>query len=148
MAVSAYDAFIVFNLAPLEVRRKISMLGFVFRCARGFAPKRCQELFELAPGRDSIHTCFQEKRHKWQLVDPVSFDRSARLARSIYGLVAVWNALPHEMISVKTTKLFQQRLTNEARAAFSGGCLFSDLLNLRWLHSSYGMEVHNWDLAW
>ena len=32
MGVLVYDAYIEFNLAPLELRRKIAMLGFIFRC--------------------------------------------------------------------------------------------------------------------
>ena len=125
------------------------MLGFIFKCVHKLAPNRCCELFELKETVPThsltgmpIDSRFQGSRNKFQLVDPVSFDASMLLKRSIFGLVSVWNALPQDVVVHKTVKNFQKALTARAKEVLAEGCSIPDLCDLRWIHVRYGVETH------
>ena len=47
VGLSEQDAFMKHNIGPLSLRRSIAMLGFIYRCVRGQAPKPCCSLFTL-----------------------------------------------------------------------------------------------------
>ena len=75
-------------------------------------------------------------------MDPVSFDASTLLMRSIYGLVAIWNALPSKVVVLKSVKLFQRALQRRAKEVAKMGCSIPDLCDLRWIHVRHGIEIH------
>ena len=118
------------------------MMGFIFKCARGLAPIRCQGLFEKSSRNYVFSTRFRDSRHQYQLVDPVGIGSSPILKRSVYGLVAVWNALSVELVTAKDTKSFQKALTEEAKVQLHNGELMDDVKDLVWIHIRYGLETH------
>ena len=89
MGGSERDSLLRHNLASLKLRRCFAMLGFIFKCVRGFAPKRCCALFTRDTSEPVFDTRRSDRFHSLQVIDPVSFGRSVLLKRSIYGLIAV-----------------------------------------------------------
>ena len=118
------------------------MLGFIFKCVRGLAPKRCQTLFERVPSQTLHSIPCQDHRHSIQLVDPIGFRPTVILQRSVYGLVSVWSALPQEVVSQSGVKAFHHLLTVRAKEVLRNGSSISDLCDLRWIHFRYGTEQH------
>ena len=132
MGVTEQEAYLNFNLAPLALRRNFAMLGFIFKCVKGLAPKRCQTLFERKASSTLHTTRFQDHRHPLQLFDPIVFHPTDILKRSVYGLVVIWNALPEEIVSRNEVKLFHTSLTIWAKEVLQGGSSIPD----------YGTEEH------
>ena len=98
--------------------------------------------FERSSVTHAYATRYNTSLHSLQLIDPVSFDCSALLKRSIYGLVAIWNALPNEGVTMRSVESFQRALQNRAKEVIQSGCFIPDLCDLRWIHYRYGMESH------
>ena len=74
-------ALLEFNLAPLAMRRDISMLGILHRAAIGEGPTQFREYFYRKPG----------SRNLFDALDGTNPSRLMR--RSIWGLVKVYNGL-------------------------------------------------------
>ena len=77
----------------------IGMLGAIFRCVHGDAHPDLRALFERA----NVPTYHPNTRrsalaHNLQLVDPLDGSHSELLARSVWGLIAVWNRLPQKVV--------------------------------------------------
>jgi hypothetical protein len=116
LGMSAEQAFLDFNLAPLQLRRDIAMLGLVFKCGRGDAHPKLSALFPAS--RTALHryaTRVAEARHSNQLHDFASNCRLASVQRSLLGLVKVYNLLPQVIVDSKSVSSFQSMLTNLAR---------------------------------
>ena len=114
MNVSEADALIAWNLAPLECRRHIAMLGFLYRVAWGIAPDNLCELFKWkAPAGITGYLRGLSSRHAWQFEEPINSMGSRHtdaVARSAFGSTIVWNKLPVEIVSCPSIKLFQRSL--------------------------------------
>ena len=98
IGVDEVTALLHFHLAPLTTRRDIAMLGLIHRTVLGKGPTQFAEFFR----RDTNHTL--------KLVDPRQTSRSPLLRRSALGLVAVYNMLPHKVLSARTVPAFQKDL--------------------------------------
>ena len=98
IGVNEVTALLHFHLAPLSTRRDIAMLGMIHRTVSGKGPSQFTEFFR----RDTNHTL--------NLVDPRQTSRSPLLKRSALGLVAVYNMLPHKVLSARTVSAFQKGL--------------------------------------
>ena len=89
MNVSEADALIAWNLAPLECRRHIAMLGFLYRVAWGIAPDNLCELFKWkAPAGITGYLRGLSSRHAWQFEEPINSMGSRHtdaVARSAFG---------------------------------------------------------------
>ena len=109
--MSEEEAFVRFKLAPVDFRCKVALLGLIHKCVLGLAPPQLCALFTAAPSaRHSYPTRFSIRRHDCQLVDLIDGSQSSLLERSLFGLVKFYNALPQDVISLKSVKLFQQAL--------------------------------------
>ena len=116
-------AFAHFNLAPLQTRRDVGMLGVLWKISRGLAHADLVELFPRAPHNKSrMSTRVHARRHNMQLVDFCDGSQLAQFARSLFGLVKVWNALPQEFVECKTVKCFQSKLTKAVKRACVDNC--------------------------
>jgi len=138
MGLSEVEAFEKYKLAPLSLRRSIAMLGFIFRCVRGNAPERCCSLFNLSFRIHNYNTRRQKALHSAQLVDPVGPKSGAVFRRSVYGLIAFWNALPPDVVAVDNVKIFQGMIQDAALDAIKSGASISDVCALKFIHRRYG----------
>ena len=131
------QAFLKYKLAPLSLRRSIAMLGFIYRCVRGIAPVRCCSLFTLSTATPNYNTRRQRALHSLQLTDPIVPKSGVALRRSVYGLVAFWNALPSDVVSADSVKKFQGMIQNAALEAITQGCSIPDACALKYIHVRY-----------
>jgi hypothetical protein len=110
------------------------------KCVRGTAPARCCSLFSLRSDTHSYNTRRQKGLHSAQLVDPIVPSSGAALRRSVYGLIAYWNALPSDVIAADSVKVFQGMIQDAALDAIKKGCSISDMCALKFIHVRYGVE--------
>ena len=93
--IDEVTALMHFNLAPLRMRRDISMLGVLHRAALGKGPPQLRELFKRKPG-------------SFMLVDPYNGATLHPLTkRSAWGLIGVYNRLGSGAQSITDVKNFQ-----------------------------------------
>ena len=120
--MSAQDAFLRFNLAPLQLRRDIGMLGALWKIAHGQAHIFLTEMFPLCGfQRDLPSTRGVKRRHNLRFVDRCAGAQLEQFSRSLFGLVRVWNDLPEKFVTLKTVKGFQIAVTRAARDACAAG---------------------------
>jgi len=91
-------AIVEFHLAPLATRRDIAMLGLIHRSVCGKGPTQFTDFFVRDP------------HHQTKLLDPRVTARSPLIKRSALGLVAIYNLLPHNIVSSKSVSAFQRGL--------------------------------------
>ena len=98
VGVDDITALVEFHLAPLCTRRDIAMLGLLHKTVRGTGPSQFTEFF------------WRDPQHPTKLVDPRVTLRSPLIKRSALGLVAIYNLLPHSIVSAKSVSAFQKGL--------------------------------------
>ena len=95
-----------FSLAPLATRRDIAMLGLIHRTVLKKGPPHFREHFKPAePARPG-----EVRRHRRHLADPRAEWTGRAVARSVLGLVAVYNLLPDELTRLNAVPAFQSAL--------------------------------------
>ena len=118
LGLSIRNAFLDFQLAPLELRRDIGMLGALWKIAHGTANKLLSELFPMCGFVPNSHnTRRAARRHNLRFVDRCAGDQLEQFSRSLFGLVRVWNDLPVHIVEITSVKVFQSKLTQCARKA-------------------------------
>ena len=136
LGLSELEALALFNLAPLSTRRDIAMLGVIHRAALGKGPAQLRAFFRPAPenpGQAGLRA--EERRHHLHLDDSRIDDvrRLAVIDRSAFGLVAVYNMLPKEVVEHEDVSLFQGALQSLVKErALSGSEAWRKLLSPRW----------------
>ena len=121
MGVSDEEALMKHNLAPLDTRRDVAMLGLIHRSVIGLVPEQFKTRFVRAEpvarphGRDSLRS------HGRQLRSYRTGNFLQVLAHSILGLIDVYNLLPEYVISAGSVKLFQHRLQELLKASIVDG---------------------------
>ena len=95
-----------FNLAPLNVRRDISMLGLIHRTLLGKGPEHFREFFRVAETTGNVQTRRRAALHTRPRSN--SFLEIGR--RSALGLVAIYNLLPQEIVDCDSVSSFQAAL--------------------------------------
>ena len=109
-----------FNLAPLSMRRDISILGLLFKVSLGIAPPALSSLFPPVSGHLERHGFTANRRfHSRALKDPIEPGHHPMLQRSIFGMVSVFNHLPQRIVGCHSVKSFQRALQKEAKVAAS-----------------------------
>ena len=109
-----------FHLAPLTTRRDIAMLGMIHKTVSGKAPGQFTVFFR------------QDPQQPTKLVDPRATCRSPLIKRSALGLVAVYNLLPHKILSAKSVSAFQSGLQELVISFAVAGCpQWSEVLSPR-----------------
>ena len=98
VGVDEIDALVHFHLAPLSTRRDIAILGMIHRTVLGKGPQQFTKFFQRDPNNSP------------KLLDPRQTFRSPLIKRSALGLVAVYNLLPHRVVSAKSVSVFQKGL--------------------------------------
>jgi len=95
------NAFMLFNLAPLCVRRDIAMLGVIHRAVLLQGPAQLWKFFR----RDVVRRREQRSftRHSLQLIEwPPGRDLEI-MRRSALGMIRVYNLLPQEAVAAAHT---------------------------------------------
>ena len=141
--VSMEQALMEYNLAPLNARRDISMLGLIHRSIIGAGPDHFSKFFVRAPtpsrpdGRETM------RRHSKQVRSLRNGKFLQILSHSVLGLIDVYNLLPEYAVQATSVKLFQHRLQEQMKAAImDGGKNWSELFSPRRdLHSH---ELRKW----
>ena len=110
------EALLHFNLAPLQARRDMAMLGLIHKTVLGQGPPQFQQWFfsDLAEKHD-FNTRLQGNRHTKQLHNYLVGKYTELLRRSALGLVKVYNALPQEAADSTTVKNFQKWLQDHLK---------------------------------
>jgi len=98
VGVDEVAAIINFRLAPLAARRDMAMLGVIHRTMLGKGPAQFSDFFQPDP------------QHPDKLIDPRKVSKSPLIKRSALGLVAVYNMLPHSVVSATSVSAFQTGL--------------------------------------
>ena len=94
VGVDEVTGLVEFHLAPLCVRRDIAMLGLIHRTVLGKGMPQFAEHFRA--GR-------QQRLH-----DPRNDCAAPLIRRSVFGLCAVYNLLPPQIVAMKSVSAFQR----------------------------------------
>ena len=119
ICMSEKEALLQYNLSPLGARRDIAMLGIIHRTVLGLGHPDFQRFFYAAEYRHAHCTRLQSASHCRQLFDPVDGHHTDYFARSIFGLIKVYNRLPEHAVLQRTVKGFQGCLQQALRTAAS-----------------------------
>lgn len=101
--------FFSFNLAPLEIRRDISMLGLIHRTMLNQGPPQFQKFFKRRSHEHTFRWNLRTRRNNG-LHYPRSFSNLGIFKRSAHGLVAIYNMLPNYIVEAQNVKKFQSSL--------------------------------------
>ena len=110
LGVSAGTAIHDWNLAPLETRRDIAMLGVIHRAVLGMGPPHLRRFFRLAAPAACQRTRADVRRHHRHLEDPREGRYLEVLRRSALGLIGVYNLLPSDVVDAPSVQPFQRLL--------------------------------------
>ena len=110
IGISRCDALFSFNLAPLQTRRDIAMLGVIHRAVLGLGPQQLRKFFVRDLSFERSSTRAGKRRHDKQLTDPRGPRFSEQLRRSALGLVSIYNLLPQGIVDALDVSVFQSRL--------------------------------------
>ena len=102
IGIDEVTALMEFNLAPLQMRRDLAMLGVLHRAALGQGPPQLRKLFRRKPGSTL-------------LIDPFETAMPPIVRRSAWGLISVYNRLGGGARSIMTVKDFQWSLQERAK---------------------------------
>ena len=112
VGLSPVEALMEFNLAPLATRRDVALLGLIHRAALKKGPEQFHDLFSLEQRAERPNTRLAARRakHGRQLKEYRLETHLNVLRRSAFGLVSVYNLLPHEVVQLEEVKDFQTAL--------------------------------------
>ena len=113
VGVDIVNAFLIFNLAPLSLRRDIAMLGLIRRTVLGQGPQHFQQFFYREDCEERRSKRF--RRHEHRLHEYQDGKQLDVVTRSALGLVSIYNMLPTEIVEASSVKLFQRLLQNFAK---------------------------------
>ena len=112
VGLTEIEALMHFKLAPLALRRDIAILGVIHRCALRLGPKCLWKFFVLD---DSEVPARAPRRHARHLRGPCHLRCPDYALRSALGGARLYNLLPDYIVSASSVRLFQSRLTRDAR---------------------------------
>ena len=104
--VSAVNALMHFNLAPLKTRRDIAILGIIHRAVLKLGPPQLHSFFMSQANRPR----FTRHWHRHILEDPCNIARPDFFTRSIFGSIAIYNLLPDFVVATQSVQSFQSKL--------------------------------------
>ena len=108
--LSEESALMDFNLAPLNVRRDIAILGVIHRAVLHQGPPCLWRFFRRAEDHNR-RSSSRRTRHSLQLAEwPRERDLEI-MRRSALGMIRVYNLLPEPVVKSKELKSFQRGLS-------------------------------------
>ena len=127
IGVDPLTAFTVFNLAPLQARRNIAMLGLIHRAVLGQGPVHFQSFFKL--DGTALRRSGRFQRHPLQIREYRDGTQLEIVKRSCLGLASVYNLLPSECVGHSDVKGFQRSLHDHLRDCAQRGLEQWELLH-------------------
>ena len=109
IGVDEVTALMEFNLAPLEVRRDIALLGMIHRAAIGDGPPQLRDFFKRRKGSMMISDPYENT------------SRPPLLKRTAWGLIPVYNKLGSGAQSINAVKDFQWYLQERVKTLIRKG---------------------------
>ena len=114
LGLSEESALMTFNLAPLQVRRDIGILGVIHRAASHNGPPQLWKFFQRI---SSVAAGISRRsRHSLQVSEWSTGRDLEIMRRSALGMIRVYNLLPEEVVQEQDVKGFQTALTDLVRA--------------------------------
>ena len=111
LGLTAEEALLKYNLAPLQTRRDTALLGLIHRTVLGQGPAHFKKWFFPAEGpTHSYATRHQGEKHSRQLFDYLDGSHTELLRRSALGLTQTYNKLPQSTVDAKSVSTFQKKL--------------------------------------
>jgi len=120
LGIEQREAFTIYNLAPLHLRRDIAVLGLLHKIQLGQTHPDFAKLFPLQVEARTANTRQNSRRHERQFHEFAG--HSHYFKRSVFGAVKVYNTLQPEAVRSTTVKHFQSLLTREAKCKCQLGC--------------------------
>ena len=114
--LSEESALMTFNLAPLCVRRDISILGVIHRAAMCAGPPMLWKYFRLDSASIVARPTRRARRHSMHLVEWPAGRNLDIMRRSALGMIRVYNLLPADLVEKRCLSEFQRGLTDLVRA--------------------------------
>lgn len=127
MRISDVEALTRYNLAPLNVRRDIAILGFLHRINLNLVSDQIKELIPQVGSREPLGNFVASRvrgatcLHNMQLYDRVSATCSEQFKRSIFGMVRCYNSLPQWVVENTSVKAFQRSLQECVKSCARSG---------------------------
>ena len=116
IGISEIDAFLRFNLAPLQVRRQIAALGTIHRRVLTLTPSAISALLPFSEtSAHAYSTRLAIRLHDKQLEDRASGVVTEMFRRSLFGYVGIYNRLPQCCVDLPNIKSFQTHLQSSLR---------------------------------
>jgi len=132
------EALLLHNLAPLNTRRDIAMLGVIHRAALGQGPEQLRQFFYPEARSGVRSTRLQLRRHEWQLHEYRDGQHTEYVSRSVLGLVSIYNLLPWRIVVESEVAKFQAALQHFVKEhALAGFGPWNDIFSPRielWRH--------------
>ena len=137
--VSLLDALLEFNLAPLESRRDIAMLGVIHRAILRLGPDCFQQWFR--PGVESWRSSRERRNTARPLAEILPIRSLDITRRSAFGLIFVYNMLPNDIVLADSVANFQKGLSDLMKAqARCGHPSWSTLFSPRCAYISHPLR--------
>ena len=107
------EAFVKYNFAPLSLRRRIGILGFIHKCVLQECHPALPHLLPMQMQVGAMPTYL----HTMQVDPHLSGVRSrnALYSRSLYHFVLIYNRLPQDLVNLGSVSAFQSQLTKFAK---------------------------------
>ena len=121
LELSEEAAFMHFNLAPLSVRRDISILGVIHRAALRKGPPELWKFFRREVSHSYRRSVRFSHRHSRCLIEWAAGSNLEIMRRSALGMIRVYNLLPEELVDKVDLKEFQRGLTQLVRDRVTAG---------------------------
>ena len=122
VGLSESEAFVNFNMAPLQMRRDLSILGALHKCGTGTAHPELQAVFPPEKTLENTGSWHYFKvpnplKHPHQLHNfkDIKKPRPLWMKRSAFGLIDVYNELDPSIVAIADVSLFQRELQNRAK---------------------------------
>ena len=112
-------AFLLYNMAPLKLRRGIGALGLLHKIQLGDAHPDFGNLFARKTCAFIANTRHGRRRHGKQFQEIAG--NSLFFRRSLFGAVRVYNVLPEHIVNASSVSMLQQLLTKDARSRCQQG---------------------------
>lgn len=118
--VGEKDALLKMNLAPLNMRRDIAMLGVIHRSILGRGPEHFNKFFTRCNSVAARHSCGIAQYDDGDVSDymyPNSKGPAEYIQRSALGLCKIYNALPAAIVETSpSVAVFQGKLQELAKS--------------------------------
>ena len=134
MSVDETSTLLIFNLAPLGLRRDIAMLGQMHRTVLGQKPAHFQICF--SPKIANTDAARNDQGTSVNCTNTWKNNYLDTVGHSALGLARIYNLLPNEITETNNVKTFQRLLQDPAKDCASLGIMhWPHRLRTRyWLH--------------